>query len=123
MVMICRANGWIQPTAYQGIYNAIHRAVEPELFPYVSPRTGRSDAKRSLCLLIWRTRFLWLDLRRVSLCSLSSLHFQLSAQVWHRLLRIQPARRRILYVSVTPEPQTSAPSTEPDDAYAECILY
>lgn len=33
MVMICRANGWIQPTAYQGVYNAIHRAVEPELFP------------------------------------------------------------------------------------------
>jgi len=33
MVLICRANGWIQPTLYQGIYNAIHRAVEPELFP------------------------------------------------------------------------------------------
>lgn len=33
MVMLCRANGWIQPTAYQGVYNAIHRAVEPELFP------------------------------------------------------------------------------------------
>ena len=30
---LCRANGWIQPTAYQGIYNAIHRKVEPELFP------------------------------------------------------------------------------------------
>ena len=33
MVGICRANGYIQPTAYQGIYNAIHRRVEPELFP------------------------------------------------------------------------------------------
>ncbi|KAH9856181.1 Aldo/keto reductase [Lenzites betulinus] len=33
MVLICRANGYIQPTAYQGIYNAIHRKVEPELFP------------------------------------------------------------------------------------------
>ncbi|KAI0046810.1 Aldo/keto reductase [Auriscalpium vulgare] len=33
MVYICRANGYIQPTAYQGIYNAIHRSVEPELFP------------------------------------------------------------------------------------------
>ena len=51
MVQICRANGYIQPTAYQGIYNAIHRCavlvfllpspllignsrkVEPELFP------------------------------------------------------------------------------------------
>ncbi|KIP06781.1 hypothetical protein PHLGIDRAFT_19377 [Phlebiopsis gigantea 11061_1 CR5-6] len=33
MVGICKANGYIQPTAYQGIYNAIHRNVEPELFP------------------------------------------------------------------------------------------
>ncbi|TFY52778.1 hypothetical protein EVG20_g10406 [Dentipellis fragilis] len=33
MVQICRANGYIQPTVHQGIYNAIHRAVEPELFP------------------------------------------------------------------------------------------
>ena len=33
IVCICRANGYIQPTAYQGIYNAIHRHVEPELFP------------------------------------------------------------------------------------------
>ncbi|TFK42889.1 Aldo/keto reductase [Crucibulum laeve] len=33
IVGICKANGYIQPTAYQGIYNAIHRAVEPELFP------------------------------------------------------------------------------------------
>lgn len=33
IVAICKANGYIQPTAYQGIYNAIHRNVEPELFP------------------------------------------------------------------------------------------
>ncbi|KAF9466375.1 Aldo/keto reductase [Collybia nuda] len=33
IVGICKANGYIQPTAYQGIYNAIHRGVEPELFP------------------------------------------------------------------------------------------
>ena len=33
IVCICRANGYIQPTAYQGIYNAIHRKAEPELFP------------------------------------------------------------------------------------------
>ncbi|KAJ6546487.1 Aldo/keto reductase [Mycena vulgaris] len=33
IVGICKAKGYIQPTAYQGIYNAIHRAVEPELFP------------------------------------------------------------------------------------------
>jgi aflatoxin B1 aldehyde reductase len=30
---ICRKNGWIQPTVYQGIYNALHRGVESELFP------------------------------------------------------------------------------------------
>lgn len=33
IVGICDKNGWIKPTAYQGIYNAIHRNVEPELFP------------------------------------------------------------------------------------------
>ncbi|KAH9925633.1 NADP-dependent oxidoreductase domain-containing protein [Epithele typhae] len=33
MVGICKANGYIQPMVYQGIYNAIHRRVEPELFP------------------------------------------------------------------------------------------
>ncbi|KAF8906055.1 Aldo/keto reductase [Gymnopilus junonius] len=33
IVGICKANGYIQPTAYQGIYNAIHRSVEPELLP------------------------------------------------------------------------------------------
>lgn len=30
---ICRRNGWVSPTAYQGRYNAIARAVEPELLP------------------------------------------------------------------------------------------
>ncbi|GAA5915833.1 hypothetical protein JCM5296_000696 [Sporobolomyces johnsonii] len=33
MVTLCEANGWIKPTAYQGIYNALHRNVEAELFP------------------------------------------------------------------------------------------
>lgn len=33
VVGICKANGYIQPTIYQGIYNAMHRKVEPELFP------------------------------------------------------------------------------------------
>ncbi|KAF8710540.1 Aldo kereductase, partial [Rhizoctonia solani] len=33
IVTLCQANGWIQPTVYQGIYNAVHRAVEPELLP------------------------------------------------------------------------------------------
>ncbi|EME45350.1 hypothetical protein DOTSEDRAFT_71172 [Dothistroma septosporum NZE10] len=30
---ICKANNYKQPDVYQGIYNALHRAVEPELFP------------------------------------------------------------------------------------------
>ncbi|KAF9476585.1 Aldo/keto reductase [Pholiota conissans] len=33
IVGICKANGYILPTAYQGIYNAIHRSVEAELLP------------------------------------------------------------------------------------------
>ncbi|KAL3473661.1 NADP-dependent oxidoreductase domain-containing protein [Aspergillus californicus] len=30
---ICRKNNWLQPAVYQGIYNALHRAIEPELIP------------------------------------------------------------------------------------------
>ncbi|EGP89260.1 unnamed protein product [Zymoseptoria tritici ST99CH_1A5] len=30
---LCRTNNWIQPSVYQGVYNALHRSVEPELFP------------------------------------------------------------------------------------------
>lgn len=30
---LCIKNGWVQPSVYQGLYNAIHRSVEPELFP------------------------------------------------------------------------------------------
>ncbi|THX18513.1 Aldo/keto reductase [Aureobasidium pullulans] len=30
---LCRKNDWIQPSVYQGVYNALHRSVEPELFP------------------------------------------------------------------------------------------
>lgn len=30
---LCIKNGWVRPSVYQGIYNAIHRSVEPELFP------------------------------------------------------------------------------------------
>ncbi|KAI9061865.1 Aldo/keto reductase [Trametes sanguinea] len=33
IVAICRAMGYVAPTVYQGVYNAIHRKVEPELFP------------------------------------------------------------------------------------------
>ncbi|KAK9428988.1 NADP-dependent oxidoreductase domain-containing protein [Lipomyces doorenjongii] len=30
---MCIQNGWIRPAVYQGVYNAIHRTVESELFP------------------------------------------------------------------------------------------
>lgn len=30
---ICIRNGWKRPDVYQGVYNALHRGVEPELFP------------------------------------------------------------------------------------------
>jgi aflatoxin B1 aldehyde reductase len=29
---LCKAHDWKQPDVYQGVYNALHRAVEPELF-------------------------------------------------------------------------------------------
>ncbi|EJD00801.1 Aldo/keto reductase [Fomitiporia mediterranea MF3/22] len=33
IVTICRERGYIQPAVYQGVYNALHRGVELELFP------------------------------------------------------------------------------------------
>ena len=30
---LCRHHGWMPPTVYQGLYNALTRGVEPELFP------------------------------------------------------------------------------------------
>lgn len=48
IVGICKANQYVMPSVYQGIYNAVHRSVEAELFPclrkygiYV-PNFGRS---------------------------------------------------------------------------------
>ncbi|KAI0101724.1 aflatoxin B1 aldehyde reductase member 2 [Nemania sp. FL0031] len=32
-VMICKYNGWVRPTIYQAMYNAITRGIEPELIP------------------------------------------------------------------------------------------
>jgi aflatoxin B1 aldehyde reductase len=31
VVMICRQHGWVRPTIYQGMYNAITRGIDPEL--------------------------------------------------------------------------------------------
>ncbi|KAL7930438.1 NADP-dependent oxidoreductase domain-containing protein [Trichoderma chlorosporum] len=33
IVMLCQARGWVQPTIYQGIYNAITRNLETEIIP------------------------------------------------------------------------------------------
>ena len=33
IVSICEKNGWVKPTVYQGLYNAIVRSAEPELIP------------------------------------------------------------------------------------------
>ncbi|KAI9716729.1 MAG: hypothetical protein M1828_007535 [Chrysothrix sp. TS-e1954] len=33
VVMTCRANGWVRPTIYQGMYNPITRSIEQELIP------------------------------------------------------------------------------------------
>ena len=35
----CHDNGWVLPTVYQGMYNAITRDVEPELFPCIRERS------------------------------------------------------------------------------------
>ncbi|GAA5963490.1 hypothetical protein JCM21900_006486 [Sporobolomyces salmonicolor] len=35
IVGICEKNGWIKPTAYQVVYNALQRSIEPELIPCV----------------------------------------------------------------------------------------
>ncbi|KAJ7723798.1 Aldo/keto reductase, partial [Mycena metata] len=32
MAVICKERGYVQPSVFQGIYNAVHRLVEPELF-------------------------------------------------------------------------------------------
>ncbi|KAL7622711.1 hypothetical protein AAE478_006389 [Parahypoxylon ruwenzoriense] len=33
VVLTCKYNGWVRPTIYQGMYNAITRGIEPELIP------------------------------------------------------------------------------------------
>ena len=33
MCEICNRHGWVKPAVYQGIYNTLHRAIEPELMP------------------------------------------------------------------------------------------
>ncbi|ORY68953.1 aflatoxin B1 aldehyde reductase member 2 [Pseudomassariella vexata] len=33
VVMLCKANGWVRPTIYQGMYNVITRGIDAELIP------------------------------------------------------------------------------------------
>ncbi|KAF2231712.1 aflatoxin B1 aldehyde reductase member 3 [Viridothelium virens] len=33
VVMTCKAHGWVTPSVYQGMYNAVTRGIEPELLP------------------------------------------------------------------------------------------
>ncbi|KIJ65225.1 hypothetical protein HYDPIDRAFT_27944 [Hydnomerulius pinastri MD-312] len=35
MATLAKANGWVRPTVYQGLYNALERHVEAELFPCI----------------------------------------------------------------------------------------
>ena len=30
ILTICKLNGWLVPTVYQGVYNVIERTIEPE---------------------------------------------------------------------------------------------
>ena len=48
MIGICRKNGYIQPTAYQGIYNAIHRLVILSRFAFVELRLVNSKVEPEL---------------------------------------------------------------------------
>ncbi|CAE6457409.1 unnamed protein product [Rhizoctonia solani] len=52
IVTLCRVNGWIQPTVYQGIYNAVHRAVEPELLPCLR-KSKEHQLTIAECALRW----------------------------------------------------------------------
>ena len=63
---LCKSNGWKMPDVYQGVYNALHRAIEPELLPclrhyglsfynynplaggYLTNRYNRSDAETDI---------------------------------------------------------------------------
>ncbi|TPX60995.1 hypothetical protein SpCBS45565_g07366 [Spizellomyces sp. 'palustris'] len=46
---ICKSQGYVLPTLYQGMYNAITRAVEPELFPCLRELGIRFYAYNPLC--------------------------------------------------------------------------
>src|ERR1700683_1356398 len=52
IVGICKANGYIQPTAYQGIYNAVHRSITTFFVLFVdSPLDNRGvEAELFPCL-------------------------------------------------------------------------
>ena len=47
--MICKNNGWIMPTVYQGMYNSLTRMVEKELFKCLKHFNMRFYAYSPLC--------------------------------------------------------------------------
>ncbi|KAI9357304.1 NADP-dependent oxidoreductase domain-containing protein [Zopfochytrium polystomum] len=46
---ICKKNGYVVPTLYQGVYNVLTRGVESELFPCLSDLNMRFYAYNPLC--------------------------------------------------------------------------
>ena len=71
---IARANGWVQPTVYQGRYNALDRAIEPE---YVFEHPNASCPH----FIAWQTH-------------------SLLAEVRHHILRLQPTGVRTIPVTL-----------------------
>lgn len=46
---VCKMNGWVLPTVYQGMYNAVTRDVEKELFPALKKLNMSFNAYNPLC--------------------------------------------------------------------------
>jgi aflatoxin B1 aldehyde reductase len=59
MVHICRREGWPVPAVYQGMYNAITREVERELFPCLRAMKMRFYAYNPLAAGVLTGRYSW----------------------------------------------------------------
>jgi len=51
-LQVCEKHSYVKPTVWQGHYNAIRRAPEAELFPFLKLRNIRIYAYRSAIPLI-----------------------------------------------------------------------
>jgi len=49
---LCIKNDWVKPVVYQGVYNALHRSVEPELFPCLR-HYGMAFYVSGVCLFVY----------------------------------------------------------------------